>query len=148
LKSVSKVVAAVIIIGITLVLSIALALYLTGILGGYSNLERLDIVSGYVVVANKYYPNQPPVFVIVLEVCNRGSTNITIDNIFVNDKPINTYGNNINISNVQLPLTLEPGEEKTIYIDLSMDLFSHGQMVDVKIHTASGGLYPKMVTLP
>ncbi len=146
---ISKIVASVIIIGVTLILSIALALYLTGILGGFTSMERLDIITGYaVVVKNKFYPNQPPVFVIVLTVANRGTTNVTIDNIFINDKPISSYGNAANVSGFDSPFTLGQGEETTLYIDLSMDTFSHGQMVDIKIHTASGGLYPKSVTLP
>lgn|GEM_PF-3116261 len=44
--------------------------------------------------------------------------------------------------------TLKPGESCTLIVLLPHNKFSHGQMIDIKIHTASGGSYPKLVRIP
>ncbi len=45
-------------------------------------------------------------------------------------------------------LTLAPGQETNIILYLDKDVFKSGQTVQIVVHTASGGQYPKAISLP
>ncbi|MEM0506488.1 MAG: DUF4352 domain-containing protein, partial [Thermosphaera sp.] len=79
-------------------------------------------------------------WVVILKVENKGTAAATIDQVFVNGQPYTE----VNITQ----LTIQPGQSATIAIGLKQVPFSSGQQVEIKIHTASGKEYPKMVTLP
>jgi len=145
LRAISKLVAMVILVSVTVAISIGLALYMSGLVGGLTSYERLDIVAGYAMIVTDKFGNQN--FQLVLNIVNRGTTEATIDSIFINDKPINAYGGTV-IVNPNPPFSIKQGEKTTIQITLSPDTFHHGQMIKVEIHTATGGKYTKLVTLP
>ncbi|QOR94640.1 DUF4352 domain-containing protein [Thermosphaera chiliense] len=76
---------------------------------------------------------------IELKVENKGTSTAIIDTIFVNGVPY---------TGVNLPISLEAGKNTIITITLQQGQFNSGQQVEIKLHTASGKEYPKMVTLP
>ena len=152
MKAISPVIATVIIVSVAIAISIAVALWLTGITSGFTQTENLQIVSSYAQpgTSNDYW--------VILIVKNTGTTAATIDNIFINGKPFTSYGltsipihvddqaTNQTLTSTQT-VTINQGQTATIYVHLTTG-FSSGQMVNIKIHTASGRDYPATVTLP
>jgi len=138
MKAISPVIATVIIVAVAIAISIAVALWLTGIVGGFTSVENLQITYAY---ANKTSTG----WSIQLRVENKGTGTATIDQVFVNGIPID----NQTIKIFQgLPFSIDPGKSGEITINLPSGTFSSGQQVEIKLHTASGKEYPKMVTLP
>jgi len=85
---------------------------------------------------------------IIMEVRNVGTTDVVIDNIFINGMPYSQVAGVSLGSGTQLPMLIPCGGDKTITILISGSSFSSGQMIEVKLHTASGKEYPKLITLP
>ncbi|MEM4655033.1 MAG: DUF4352 domain-containing protein [Thermosphaera sp.] len=139
MKSISPVIATVIIVAVAIAISIAVALWLTGIVGGFTTVENLQITYAYA-------STQENGWKIELKVENKGTADATIDEIFINGVPIGSMEAEMD---VVLPHPIKTGESKTIIITLTSDSgFRAGQQVEIKLHTASGKEYPKMVTLP
>jgi len=141
-RAISPVIATVIIVAVTIAIAIAVALWMSGLVGSFTQVENLQIVSAYATKDDGQWT-------IHLAVKNVGTTAATIDQVFVNGKPVPSdkveYGSGSN--------TIPAGSEDTITITISSsssggNTFSSGQMVEVRLHTASGKEYPKMVTLP
>lgn len=85
-------------------------------------------------------------WVIIIQIKNTGSTTATIDNIFINDQPINQASGVVCYNGTGA--TLKPGTITQILIFLKEGPFTSGQSLSIRIHTASGRTYPGTVTLP
>jgi len=146
LRAISPVIATVIIVAVTIAIAIAVALWMSGLVGSFTQTENLQIISAY---AERDSTNGG--WKINIQVKNTGTTDATIDNIFINGKPISSYNGGITVNPdvTSQTIPIKSGNEKTIQITIGSNAgFSSGQMVEVKIHTASGKEYPRQVTLP
>jgi len=86
-------------------------------------------------------------WVIFLDVKNTGTTTATIDNIFINNIPISSQPGVLLYNGTKT--TINQGKHAKIIIVLqSGKYFSAGQMINIKIHSASGRDYPVTVKLP
>jgi len=155
-KAISPVIATVIIVAVTIAIAIAVALWMSGLVGSFTATENIQIISAYAEKDTTDPDN--PAWIITLQVKNVGTTDATIDNIFINGKPASTCNViSVTAGSENLPISLPTGSDKTITITMPADneigclantKFTSGQMVEVKLHTASGKEYPKQVTLP
>ncbi len=135
MKAISPVIATVIIVAVAIAISIAVALWITGVVGGMTKTERLDIT-----YANAQKVNATT-WTITLEVYNKGSVDVTIDRILINNQDYTSRvtGNTI----------VPAGGHTTLTINISTaDGFSAGQNLQIIVHTATGGQYPTQVVLP
>ena len=81
---------------------------------------------------------------------NNGSTDTTINDIFINGKTWSSWSNS-KAHNTTLGLSepISAGETAKFIIPLDGDDgFIAGQSIEVKVHTASGREYPRSVQLP
>jgi len=153
-KAISPVIATVIIVAVTIAIAIAVALWMSGLVGSFTATENIQIISAYAEKSGNDWK-------ITLQVKNVGTTDATIDQVFINGKPASTcnvISVTTDVQNEALPsISLPTGSVKTITITMPADneivclantKFTSGQMVEVKLHTASGKEYPKQVTLP
>ena len=158
-RGISPVIATVIIVAVAIAIAIAVAFWMTGIVGLFTGFEELQISSAYADTLNN---NDQ--FVIHLQVKNTGTSAATIDNIFINGRPFDDttfeikYGKSTGqLTEDLLPngtISVSPGS--TVYIDITFDVgadwgdgkLGHGVSVEVKLHTASGKEYPKLIVLP
>ena len=85
-------------------------------------------------------------WLVKISIKNTGTVAATIDNIFVNNIPIKNEKGIVVYNGTAT--TIDPGKNRTLYIFICSQGFSAGQMVNIKIHTASGRDYPTTVTLP
>jgi FlaG/FlaF family flagellin (archaellin) len=139
MKAISPVIATVIIVAVAIAISIAVALWLTGIVGGFTAVENLQITYAH---AEKLTTGD---WKITLRVENKGTGTATIEQVFVNNMPIDYTIRQLNIT---LPVSINPGQSRGMEITLASGYFTSGQQVEVKLYSATGKEYPKMVTLP
>ncbi len=147
MRAISPIIAVIIIVSVAVALSIAIAMWMMGIVSSNTNVEKLELVSTYArIVVDKF--RGKTLYRVTLLIRNTGPTEATIRDIFVNGKPIYYYGGWVNLTNTTLPVSLKPGENLTLYIDLGYENFTHGQMIEVRVRTASGRDYYRAVQLP
>ena len=142
LKAISPVIATVIIVSVAIAIAVAVAFWMTGITGLFTRYEKLEIVSAYAT-----YDTNNNEWDITVIVRNTGTSDATIDEIFINGKPRGEVSEFRNL-NTTLPYSLSAGDKVTITFSLASDGFKAGQIVEVKLHTAAGNEYPKSVQLP
>jgi len=150
MKAISPVIATVIIVAVAIAISIAVALWLTGIVGGFTTVENLQIIYAYAErrAETDQYGNPINVWAITLKIENKGTITATIDEVFINGVPIREMQGASTDPIVGNGISISPGGTQTMIIRLPTRNFRSGQQVEVKLHTASGKEYPKMVTLP
>jgi archaellum component FlaG (FlaF/FlaG flagellin family) len=142
----------VIIVAVTIAVAIAVAFWMTGIVGLFTGFEQIQIIS-----AVPTFDNDNNRFTITLTVRNTGTAAASVDNLFINgvpfDNPINVQWDNNNWD-PGTARTLAPGQQVQITITFDDQTawaggtLTHGVSVEIKLHTASGKEYPKLVVLP
>ncbi len=130
---------------------------MTGLVGGFTGTENLQIVNAYAVATST--PSSG--WNVYLQVKNAGTTTATIDQVFINGIPYASVsvGNQSTTVTVSVDgstftqKSLNPGDTTTFTIFIPQGTgtplsFSPGQQVEIKLHTASGKTYPVQVVLP
>jgi len=159
MRAISPVIATVIIVSVAIAIAVAVAFWMTGITGIFTRYEKLEIISAY---AEKEPSGAPTgYFRVTLRIRNTGSSDATIDNVFVNGVPVesSTTGSMyvsqsangstaVNFGSSDQWISVNTGSSTTLYVFLDTDNYSSGQIVEIKVHTASGNEYPKSVQLP
>jgi len=158
-RGISPVIATVIIVAVTIAVAIAVAFWMTGIVGLFTGaVEKLEIVSAYA------QAQAGGGWQITAVIRNTGTTQTTIDSIFINGILAATFTNgnwqttgdiqcltaapNFNPDNV-----LRPGDSTTVTFTLNAGncgAFNAqpGVSIEVKFHTTGGKEYPKLLVLP
>jgi len=167
-RGISPVIATVIIVAVTIAVAIAVAFWMTGIVGLFTGaVEKLEIVSATATATTVDGSSGWEITVIAR---NTGTTQTTIDSIFVNGilayqwdgskftKAPTTPGClgdtvDIKVGTSTDTATVKPGEQATIEIEMksgSCGAFtaSPGVSIEVKLHTTGGKEYPKLLVLP
>ncbi len=151
-KGISTVIATIIIVAITIVMAIAVAYWALGIGGSFTRFEKLQYSYGYVTGGG----SAP--WLINIQVQNTGTAQATINNIYLNGQPANTYttaepiinGTALTTISSISSQTLPPGATcvYTLSLPQSTSVWASGMSVEVSIQTAAGNSYPKTMTLP
>jgi flagellin-like protein len=154
-KAVSPVIATIIIVAIAISIAIAVAYWMVGITGAFTRFEKLEFVSAY---ASAQKINNQDGYNISMTVKNTGTTDVTVNMIFINGKPAQDYSSghieflngsgkwDMNFTKFEVKVNM--GETKALKIWLSTADFKAGQSVEITLHTAAGKDYPKNVVLP
>ena len=168
-RAVSPVIATVILVAVAITVSVGVSYWMSSIAGQYTAFEKVEIQSGYATktvagtaaVLGDNPATTPEVetdFVITpatdaewkitIKLKNTGSAPSTITSCFINEKPIEEYAGAITMTPIEV--TLESGETDALYIDIvqTTDVtFTSGTTVNVKLHSASGMDYIKLIRL-
>ncbi len=165
-KGISPVIATIIIVAVTLTIAISIAYWMGGIAGLYTRFEKLEITNIYMEKKTGYW-------LITLTVKNTGSADATIDDIMLNGVTISKVSNGTHCAsynttdnptdNPTITLTdtsagtvnisIASGGTIIIYIALPENAKMgsgtavSGLSLEIKLHTASGKDYPKLVVL-
>ena len=163
-RGISPVIATVILVAVAIAVAIAVAFWMTGIVGLFTGFEELQITSAFAEPPRDVDNDNTEEFVIHITVKNTGTSPATVDNVIIKCQPFDGtiiqvyYGDSPDqISNkleVGDSFSINPGE--TYYINITFDInanwaggqLGHGVSVEVKLHTAGGKEYPKLVVLP
>jgi len=115
----------------------------------YPNVAKATINVTNLVHGSSWFPskNGTDGWVIRIMIKNTGTVQATIDNIFINNVPLSNAAGVVCYNGTSA--SIASGKELQILIFLESGThFSSGQMVNIKIHTASGRDYPTTITLP
>ena len=155
-KAVSPVIATVILVAVAITVSVAVSYWMSGISAQYTQFEKVEIQTGY-------SAKDASGWQLILELKNSGSAAATISTVFINEGPLNAtdasptgYGASTYdaaqgiVCDVPLTgLTLQSGETGAIivYLNDGYQFFSSGTTVDIKLHSANGNDYIKLIKL-
>jgi hypothetical protein len=133
---------------VTIAVAIAVAFWMTGIVGLFTSVEKLEITYAY---AEKQDSGG---WQIIIAVNNTGTTPTSIDRIMINGVDIKSTTCSGVSDSPSLPITINPGkgDEITLTVDqggtCGTTTFSPGVSIEVKLHSTGGKEYPKLLTLP
>jgi len=151
-KAVSPVIATVILVAVAITVSVAVSYWMGGISSQYTKFEKVEIQSG-ICVKNGTAPDQW--WNVTLKMKNTGTATSTLIGAFVNDAEVDAYSTTTP-SDTEAVISMSETETivsgQTIYINLLIDYeayksLSSGTTVNIKIHSAGGMDYIKLIEL-
>ena len=153
-RAVSPVIATVILVAVAITVSVAVAYWMGGIAGQYTTFEQVEIQS-VVCTIDGTSSN----WEIIISLKNTGTATATLTNVFVNDIQCSTYGASspdpTPVDTITTSLTtatafaLGSGDSNTvtIFVGANYSTLSSGTTVNIKIHSAGGMDYIKLIEL-
>ena len=156
-KAVSPVIATVILVAVAITVSVGVSYWMGGISAQYTQFEKVEIQTGYAQVASGGWE-------VTLTLKNSGSATSTITQVFVNEVPLNMtagYGyadmldftttgtEGIGTSMPATGATMTAGNSTSvqIFIANTYSTLTSGTTVNVKLHSAGGMDYIKLIRL-
>ncbi|UCD44865.1 MAG: DUF4352 domain-containing protein [Candidatus Bathyarchaeota archaeon] len=149
-KAVSPVIATVILVAVAITVAVAVAYWMGGISGQYTKFEKVEIKSAVCTVDANFN------WIIAITLKNSGTATATLDAVYVNNDAcsngtapgaaVDTISTDLSYSNAY---QLTSGEEQSfsVWIGVNYLTLSSGTTVNIKIHSAGGMEYPKLVEL-
>ena len=150
-RAVSPVIATVILVAIAITVSVAVAYWMGGIAGSFTQFEKVEIQSGVC----KWQDTPNTQWNVTIKLKNTGTATATLIGVFVNEIEVDGYSysapcpNNQTETDMTTSMTIESGATATIkvYIDVGWESVTPGTTVNIKIHSAGGMDYVKLITL-
>jgi flagellin-like protein len=153
-KAVSPVIATVILVAVAITVSVGVSYWMGGISSQYTQFEKVEIQTGYASSVTNGWN-------VTLDIKNSGSAETTLTHVFINDIPITVStlpGSLVNTTlatNIGSVATLEAGESATVLVYIGDALtqngltsLSSGTTINIKLHSAGGMDYIKLIRLP
>ena len=155
-KAVSPVIATVILVAVAITVAVGVSYWMGGISSQYTQFEKVEIQTGFATTDTN---GTATGWQIQLDIKNSGSATATITHVFVNDVPIDYYnaGNMTDVGGVTATsvssdgTTLTAGDTETVYVWITSggtSTLSAGTTVNIKLHSAGGMDYIKLIRLP
>ena len=147
-KAVSPVIATVILVAVAITVSVGVSYWMGGISSQYTQFEKVEIQTGYATAATGGWN-------LTMTVKNSGSADATITHIFVNDVPVTNLVASAVVAGetgadiTATGLSLNAGASGTVmvYISSTYASLSAGTTVNIKLHSAGGMDYIKLIRL-
>jgi len=158
-KAISPVIATVILVAVAITISVAVAYWMGGISGQYTKFEKVEIQAASCIKSPTAYPN---FWVITLTLKNSGSATSTLNGVYVDDivavyytpptVPAPPALTSSIYADVDLTITKSilsgASGTVTVYVGTSWGApVTSGTTIDIKIHSAGGMDYIKLVQL-
>ncbi len=144
-KAVSPVIATIILVAISIVMAIAVAYWALGIGNSFTKFEKVQYTSTYPLA------NDDGTFTVVMNLKNTGTATATVDNLFLNGRPFDSYSPApaVNSTIATTGVTIPPGASTTLTITSAYSTtWTSGMTIQVDVMTAAGNSYPTTVILP
>jgi flagellin-like protein len=151
-RAVSPVIATVILVAVTITVAVAVSYWMSGITGQYTSFEKVEIQTAICT----YTVGTPDYWQIIVTLKNSGTKAATLTHIFVNEIEVNCttvfeqdkgISGTVNATNT-LPILSGASDTITVWIeDVTAVTLSSGTTINIKIHSASGMDYIKLVQL-
>ena len=145
----SPVIATVILVAVAITVSVAVAYWMGGIAGQYTKFEKVEIQSAIVT-----WDSVNTDWLIQMKVKNTGTAASTLISAFINEIEIENYGANATVAgqtatDMTSTTSVESGDFVVVnfWVDLGYKTLSSGTTINVKIHSAGGMDYIKLVEL-
>ena len=155
-RAVSPVIATVILVAIAITVSVAVAYWMGGIAGSFTQFEKVEIQSGVCSKEDNVLIGDPSddYWKIEIKLKNTGTATATLIGVFVNEVEVSAYEATgytagAAVTNMTEAETIVSGDTGAIevYIACDYELYTSGTTVNIKIHSAGGMDYIKLITL-
>jgi flagellin-like protein len=151
-RAVSPVIATVILVAIAITVSVAVAYWMGGIAGSFTQFEKLEIQSG---VCSKLGASPNDYWNVTMKLKNTGTASATLIGVFVNEVEVTGYEASAiavgeAVCDMSTAYTIESGATGDINVFISCSYgapLTSGTTVNIKIHSAGGMDYIKLITL-
>jgi flagellin-like protein len=152
-KAVSPVIATVILVAVAITVAVGVSYWMSGISSQYTQFEKIEIQTGYASSITGGWN-------VTMEIKNSGSAEASLTHVFINDIPVTVttlpaMTNSTLASNINELGTLTAGQSATVVVYIGNDLstaglanLSAGTTVNIKLHSAGGMDYIKLIRLP
>jgi len=155
-RAISPVIATVILVAITITVAVAVSYWMSGISGQYTQFEKVEIQTAICTLDSSGH------WKIEVKMKNSGSKSSTLTNVFVNDVEVNgsegksgydesgpTDAKITTSLTIATPFSISSGNSSTvkIWIGKGYETLSSGTTVNIKIHSAAGMDYIRLVSL-
>ena len=153
-KAISPVIATVILVAVAITVAVGVSYWMSGISSQYTQFEKIEIQTGYATSITGGWN-------VTMEIKNSGSAEASLTHVFINDIPITAttlppaMTNTTLASNIGSLGSLTPGEAATARVLIGNALtqqgltsLSSGTTVNIKLHSAGGMDYIKLIRLP
>jgi flagellin-like protein len=157
-RAVSPVIATVILVAIAITVSVAVAYWMGGIAGQYTQFEQIEIQSAICYkeippIATDYYWN------VTMTLKNTGTQDATMISAFINEQEVDVYGqddtfdgsNAVWATSMNTTTYITSGDSQIVFFYIANDkpdtTLSSGTTVNIKIHSSGGMDYPKLIEL-
>ena len=156
-RAVSPVIATVIIVAVTITVAVAVSYWMSGIASQYTSFEKIEIQTAICT-----YNDTVNYWEVIVSLKNSGTKAATLTDVFVNDVEteyaIAYYANStkgvtaeLDTTLIGAPLHIESGAPGTVTVwieDSTKVTLSAGTTINIKIHSAGGMDYIRLVQLP
>jgi flagellin-like protein len=156
LKAVSPVIATIIIVAITIVMSIAVNFWIISVGGAFTRYEKLEFQNAYATVSSNYSQ-----YLLELRLKNTGSADVALEFLFFNGKPLMDCKDLVEIrfNNVTYPkggifsVTVGSGDVVVSTVTLvrayggTSSEYKPGMSLQITVQTAVGIQYSKVTVL-
>jgi len=148
-RALSPVIATVILIAVAISVSVAVAYWMGGIASQYTRFEKVEIQSAVCTVSGGDWT-------VTMKLKNSGTATATLIGAFVNDVEVDAYGATGPVANqwvtgMTATETITSGQTKTVVFYIASvrpgSTLSSGTTVNIKIHSAGGMDYIKLIEL-
>jgi flagellin-like protein len=151
-KAISPVIATVILVAVAITIAVAVSYWMSGIASSYTKFEKVEVQTASCILDNNGNWN------ITVTLKNSGSAAATMMGVFINDVEVSSYGATIpanEATTITTDLTtatawtLASGQSDSfnVWIGENYASLSSGTTINLKIHSAGGMDYIKLVDL-
>ena len=148
-KAVSPVIATVILVAVAITVAVAVSYWMSGISSQYTKFEKVEIQSGIC------YVNSVGNWTVSMKMKNTGTATSTLIGVFINEVEVDNYASGWVVNewstNMTSSQSIKSGETKMINIFIEAtrtgSTLSSGTTVNIKIHSAGGMDYIKLIEL-
>jgi len=148
-KAVSPVIATVILVAVAITVAVAVSYWMGGITSQYTTFEKVEIQSGVCA-----WNGTDTSWKITLKLKNSGTATSTLNSLFINDLEATVYDQDSASAsavstNMTTSETITSGNNVkiNIYVDQGYETLSSGTTVNIKVHSAGGMDYIKLIEL-
>lgn len=153
-KAVSPVIATVILVAVAITVAVAVSYWMSGISSQYTKFEKIEIQSGICV-----WDSANDLWDIKVKMKNTGTAASSLIGVFINEIEVDDYNNTdpgegAAVTNMNTTTTITSGSVKEIHIYIDgpgggneWQTVSAGTTVNIKIHSAGGMDYIKLIEL-
>jgi flagellin-like protein len=156
-KAVSPVIATVILVAVAITVAVGVSYWMGGISSQYTQFEKVEIQTGYA-----EYDSTNTLWTVTMVIKNSGSADATVNMAFLNDVPCTNYNvttapaTDWGVSFLDSGVVLKAGQSDTVYIYIdnppsgvsALAEISSGTTINMKLHSAGGMDYIKLIRLP
>jgi flagellin-like protein len=150
-KAISPVIATVILVAVAITVAVGVSYWMGGISSQYTSFEKVEIQSG---ICRKLGGTGVEYWNVTMKLKNSGTADATLIGVFINEIEVDAYSSAAAVdqwavTNMPATYTIQTGVtgKISVLIDCDYSTLTSGTTVNIKVHSAGGMDYIKLIQL-